>query len=296
MNIVMYHSADNDGYCSAAIASHFYREHGVPFILKPYNYGDNIPWDEIDASTNVIMLDVSLQPYDLMRDMMAICANMTWIDHHRSALDILHDFQPCGIRRVGTAACELTWEHYYSARPVPRFIHLLSEYDVWHNADAEKWEKEILPLQYGFRLRCTDVMSPNSIWPMWMTMAMNDDQRAMDSMVAQYIADGELVIQYERQRNERYMRSYAYEQNWNGLRALICNSGLGSSQIFESHYRPEYHDLMIAYCDSGASYKVSLYSTKPDIDCSKIAVAHGGGGHKDAAGFECHTLPWKRIS
>jgi nanoRNase/pAp phosphatase (c-di-AMP/oligoRNAs hydrolase) len=37
---------------------------------------------------------------------------------------------------------------------------------------------------------------------------------------------------------------------------------------------------------------VSLYSTKPEIDCGEIARTFGGGGHKGAAGFQCTELPF----
>lgn len=38
-------------------------------------------------------------------------------------------------------------------------------------------------------------------------------------------------------------------------------------------------------------FTVSLYSET--VDVGAIAKAHGGGGHKGAAGFVCDTLPWK---
>ena len=37
---------------------------------------------------------------------------------------------------------------------------------------------------------------------------------------------------------------------------------------------------------------VSLYTSKEDVDVSKVALSFGGGGHKGAAGFKCDTLPF----
>ena len=42
---------------------------------------------------------------------------------------------------------------------------------------------------------------------------------------------------------------------------------------------------------NGDFHKVSLRSKT--IDVSKIALKYGGGGHKEAAGFECVKLPWE---
>ena len=37
------------------------------------------------------------------------------------------------------------------------------------------------------------------------------------------------------------------------------------------------------------------YIPKKNIDCSEIAKKYGGGGHKQAAGFQCKELPFKRM-
>jgi len=40
----------------------------------------------------------------------------------------------------------------------------------------------------------------------------------------------------------------------------------------------------------GKKWSYSVYSTKPDIDCSAFAKRYGGGGHKGAAGFYSDSL------
>jgi len=53
------------------------------------------------------------------------------------------------------------------------------------------------------------------------------------------------------------------------------------------------YPFVIAYAHTGKEFSVSLYSTNSTIDCSVIAKAFGGGGHKGAAGFRCTELPWQ---
>ena len=78
------------------------------------------------------------------------------------------------------------------------------------------------------------------------------------------------------------------------FKAIACNTIVLNSQFFESVYDPEKHDIMVAYCQmKDGRWKVSLYSTKPEIDCGAIAKAFDGGGHKGAAGFVCDKLPWE---
>ena len=79
-------------------------------------------------------------------------------------------------------------------------------------------------------------------------------------------------------------------------RTLCCNTIVFNSQFFDSMYDPEKHDVMCAYAQlADRRWKVSLYSTKPDIDCGASCETFGGGGHKGAAGFICDKLPWRNI-
>ena len=56
----------------------------------------------------------------------------------------------------------------------------------------------------------------------------------------------------------------------------------------------EPYDLMITFCRrSDRKWNVSLYSTKPEVDCGSIAKSFGGGGHKGASGFQCEDLPFE---
>ena len=78
------------------------------------------------------------------------------------------------------------------------------------------------------------------------------------------------------------------------IRAIACNTLVFNSQFFDGFYDPEKHDVMCAYCQlATGKWKVSLYSTKPEIDCGAICKTFGGGGHKQAAGFVCDKLPWE---
>ena len=76
---------------------------------------------------------------------------------------------------------------------------------------------------------------------------------------------------------------------------LVClNTASRGSWQFNSVYDPEKHDVMVAYCRlKTGKWRVSLYSTKPEVDCGAICKSFGGGGHAGAAGFLCDELPWE---
>lgn len=67
----------------------------------------------------------------------------------------------------------------------------------------------------------------------------------------------------------------------------VCTECHGTGYI-------EPYDLMITFVRrKDKLWNVSLYSTKPEIDCGEIAKSFGGGGHKGAAGFQCEELPFE---
>lgn len=88
------------------------------------------------------------------------------------------------------------------------------------------------------------------------------------------------------------------DDTWKAVDKFWCvalNSAQRGSWQFNSVYDPSQHDAMVVYCMlKSGKYRVSLYSTKEEVDCGAIAKALGGGGHKGAAGFICDELPWEK--
>lgn len=115
--LILWHRADFDGVCSAAIAKKF-----VPDAeLFGIDYGDEFPWDKVSPRLGemettpggaarpdperpgialvqdpglrwpiekraVYLLDFSLPPEDMKK--LAACCDLVWIDHHKVCLDM----------------------------------------------------------------------------------------------------------------------------------------------------------------------------------------------------------------
>lgn len=156
--ICFYHRADFDGVCSAAIVKKF-----VPGCeLYGIDYGDPFPWDkvmdgpqvsaaELEAGSGlprrqVYMVDFSLPPDEMKR--LAEVSDLTWIDHHKSALDSNMGLEVLGYQTSALAGCELTWlwftrgesEKYLvrgmdptaeQVSRLPEAVRLLGRYDVF---------------------------------------------------------------------------------------------------------------------------------------------------------------------
>ncbi len=288
--ICIYHSADNDGFCSGAIVKKAHPE----AELIGYNYGKPFPWDKIQGQ-KVIMVDVSLEIPDMSR-LAKEALVFTWIDHHEKVIKEYHkasrdmDFNPANhvVLKVGKAACELAWDYFFPDEPMPLVVNLLGIYDTWRKSGdgIYNWNTEIMPFQYGMRL---DISSAESF-----PQNLLDPTLTYDDLIPIF-KSGKVILTYQDKQNEIAMKNSFTETIVGGLRAIMCNLGGASSNAFKSVYDPEKHDVMVPFIYVGPlkKYRVSFYSESPDIDCSAIAGKFGGGGHFSAAG--CQVDDWKQI-
>ncbi len=274
-----YHSADLDGHCSGAVVKYFYPE----CELIGINYGDEFPWENIGPDEVIYMVDFSLQPFTGMIQLANKTPHFHWIDHHKTAIeehakintlgDMIH-----GLRRDGIGACQLIWEYLSPYGDIPYAIELLAQYDVWNHSNPET-----LPFQYGMRLKDT---WPDKAIGLWRSLFKNE------SAVKPIIEQGKTVIEYVTQDNAKYCASCAFDTELDGLKCVAINKMLTNSQVFDSVWDIKKYDAMLTFGYRKGRWTVSLYTSKPGVDVSVIAKSRGGGGHKQAAGFQCNELPF----
>lgn len=279
---VLYHN-DFDGYASAAIVAKYHNELGTSFNKNDFikvNYNKPINLENIWPNELVYIVDYSLKPEE-WEMIQKNTSNLVWIDHHVSAIrkyNVL-DRKLIGIRRDGTAACELTWEFFYPNKQIPYSIQLLGDYDVW----KYKYGDETTYFQNG--LKVYDTHPCSIIW----------DKLFTDELTSKIIHnDGITITSYIKKEYETIVKSYYFEVKFEGLNALVCNSHERRSTLFDSIYDEANHDIMIAFNFDGDNWVFSLYTTKANINCSIIATKYGGGGHKNAAGFTLPNIPWNK--
>lgn len=279
--ICFYHSADLDGKCSAAIV-----RRAIPEVeLYGYNYGDPFPWDKVQGR-GVIMVDVSLQPFERMVTLQKSCAKLTWIDHHKSAIEeaeiayVEAGFRFDGLLESGKAACELCWEHFFPGQRMPAAVLMLGRYDVWDHEDPA-----VLPFQFGMRSRPHE--PGDDIWVELLKLGAETF-----ALVAQ---EGVAILRYQEQQDAGYAKSASFETTLDGHRVIACNGGQRrGSKLFDSVWDPAQFAAMVTFARRrDRRWTVGIYSDRDDIDCGAIAKARGGGGHKGAAGFQCAELPFE---
>jgi oligoribonuclease NrnB/cAMP/cGMP phosphodiesterase (DHH superfamily) len=275
----IYHSVDFDGKCSGAIVKYKFPD----AELIPYNYGDELDIEQFFDS-KVFMVDCSLQPFDRMHRLASIC-DLTWIDHHKTAIEE-HHINPLDSLKtkwrlnIEKAACELTWDYCFLDKkmPMPRAVWLLGRYDVWDlNVDPD-----VLAMQFGMRQHEGKPKSQE----FWGKLFFDDYS------CEAIINKGRIVLEYVEQWNKEICK-FAFEAEIYGMKCICANVPRMNSQFFDSVWDPDRHEAMLAYYYTGKGFwTVSLYTHHDDINVGAVAKAHGGGGHKQAAGFQIYgNLP-----
>lgn len=291
---IYYHRSDLDGHCSGAILRDMVetleeQKRYLDFDLYPFNYGDDFDLEAIAPSDTVYMVDMSLPPdkmQALNNKLRAGGGEFIWIDHHKTAIDACADLNITGLRVVGKAACLLTWEYVNPLTEAPSFVKLLSDYDVWNNTNADYWENEVLPFQYGLRGN-TDPSENQEVWSALLFHWVDTSECAA---VEDIKSRGRIILEYQARQDAIYCKSFAYnafiDTPERSYRALVVNKGMMNSRAFNEVVDANKHDVMLAYAAKGPNeVKCSIYAVCPVIDVSKIASYFGGGGHKGAAGF-----------
>lgn len=286
---VIYHSADYDGLFCREIARRYFVLEDVTYI--GWNFGDPVP--QIPSDARLYILDLSIPA--LMGH-----PGLIWIDHHIRAIERYRSTIP-GYRINGVAACRLTWQYFFGARrpafapelpaledyverrvPEPLAVRLAGEYDVWdkRDPDAELFQHGLDSCEFDWKTLLCDVDDAE-----WVADA--------NSYVRQLLANGVPVAYARRKANEKRILASGFDLKWEGLTFLACNCG-GGSLAFSAGIKP-HHDALLAFMWRGRHWSVSLYGVpgKPAVDLSAIATQFpGGGGHKQACGFQCASLPF----
>ncbi len=283
MNIIFYHGSDFDGMCSGQITA---RHLSNPNTWG-FNHKDPFPsWFKPTKEDTVWFVDITTNPPERIKELLPI-TNVMVIDHHESFIkwakaNIPSEILSTWVLDSSKAACQLCWEYFEKDAPMPKAVEYFARYDIWDRKDITLWNERLTPFQQG--LKGTRFDSP--IWELFFADGADD-------VIESYIKKGLPIVEYQITSNDSIMKKHAFSAilKYKGkkLRALVCNTHNFSSITFESIWNEEEYDLMIAFNLSKRSYWVSFYTTT-DLDCSEIAFNYGGGGHKQACGFEAKKV------
>lgn len=291
-----FYHGDSDGKCAGFWVAlnaglHDYAKYEPKCIEIDYRM--KFPIDTIGPDEQVYIVDYSISP-DEMRELLKVTKDVTWIDHHKTAIEKYEGFEHeiRGVRYDGVAGCMLTYcyIHHMTARgdgdikpfelsmaeDAPMFTKLIADWDVWKFTYGDDTRR----FQVAFN--AYDFSPESKLWDRFFTSPFPAEQ--------DLILQGTTMTIYRDNWAKNYMK-LGFETTFHNKKCFAVNLGYCNSEYFKSLTEGKY-DIFMPFFFDGNQFTVSLYSTT--VDVSEIAKLHGGGGHKGASGFQCKTLPFAR--
>jgi len=271
--IIFYHAQCLDGFGAAYV---YYQKYPNA-AYYPVGYKTDIFSITNLSDQDIIFLDFSVK-LDEMKRVCDIAKSVTIIDHHVSAVRELDGLEVDNLTKIldiTRSGAALAWMSLTPEEP-PEFIRLIEDRDLW------KFEYE----------HTKDF-----------TQGLNSYEMSFEVWNSLNIIDGvgiSRVVEIGRIINQKFEKDLnsilkgVFYAEIDGCVVPVVNASLMYAS--EAGNRMSIgHNFAAIFCVEGGSTKVCLRSdkgTENHTDVSKIAEKFGGGGHRNAAGFQLPTPDW----
>lgn len=285
--MICFHHNDLDGRCAGALVSRYMCCRNIDCFIE-VDYVKVPDASMIKRGEDVFIVDYCYTKATVsqLKGIIEKAGHVVWIDHHKSSSDLLLDINEYDFLTnskvkivVDTKLCgaALTYMYfeYESGNAMPRFLRYVDDWDRW----AKRY-----PESYKFKLGM-DAIDHSPTAKIWIDLMFDPD------VTERVLQSGDIIEDYVTSHNHEYCKQFAFKCVLNGLKCYALNLRENSKAFGDLI---NHCDAVVTFVFNGTSYQYSIYSTKQDIDCAKIAECYGGGGHRGAAGFECNTLILER--
>lgn len=292
-DIVIYHAPCDDGF-GAAWACH---RRWPDAIYYPATYGKPAP--DV-AGMSVLIVDFSFKR-PVLEEMLCAGAEIVILDHHKTARE---DLAPYAVEMCGDAtlspedmpgmfedalelerpACfalfdmsksgaRLAWEFCFPLSPAPMLVRLIEDRDLWRFALEETQPFSLWLRSHGMDFEVWDAIHEKLHDPV-------DRQDIFAQAIGMQAFYNQKIAELVREARMRNIGGF-------DVPVVNCSWAFASDvahQLLADHPAAPF---AACYYDRGDGQRsFSLRSEDDRVDVSVIARAHGGGGHRNAAGFE----------
>lgn len=297
--IVIYHGGCRDGFCAAWVYNKYVSTfESIPNSIRdkieyhPGYYGQELP----DCKDKDVIIVDFCYPLESMKIILAECNSLVWLDHHKTAEPVAEWFNSIKDDRIkcvdfdmSKSGAGLACDYFFPNEPRPWLVDYVEDRDLWVKKlpNSDEINAFIACLEFDFK-----------VWDKW-----------SEIFVQNIVMRGEIAImkteQYVREvcKNVYFADVVAYEGMTEGIMStkltgewknipIVNIAHVDSSEVC--------NELLKLYLDAPFSlywfknqrnYQYGLRSRQSeDVDVSAIAKLFGGGGHKNAAGFQLKYL------
>jgi len=253
---ILYHGTCADGFGGAWAA---WKRLGDTAEYIPVQYGQ--PRPEVPEGAPLYLVDFSYSR-EIILALRDRHPALTILDHHKTAQEALagHDFAIFDMEKSGAM---LAWKHFHPGQAPPPLILYVQDRDLWR-----------------FELPSSREVSAG-LWSLPMTFEAWDA-----ASVPNLAQDGSAILRYMGQQTAMIC-SQAREQSLGGHTVPVVNATSLWSEVGEELIR-RFPDAPFAasYFETARGLRKWSLRSRGSFDVSAVAKQFGGGGHRNAAGFE----------
>ena len=299
--IYIYHHNDHDGIVAAGVLYNYFMSlnNRKEIVFNTIDYDIELNFDMIDFSKGdtVYFLDYSFSNMDNIAALEALLMkryspnDVIWIDHHKSSIGVLNEYDIPGIRKVGL--CGAAWTYLFckykldeykdlSAEAAslkfheyaPMFLRFIDDYDCW-----KKLYSQTNDFHYGLT-----ISDPTDILIDRLLISPVED---IIPTIMEIINTGKKIQEYLNFNDREYhVNMYGFEYTLpkeHGGYKCFCLNRKGNSLMFGD--KIDKYDAVIPFFYIDGKWKYSIFTNKDDVYCEAVAKSYGGGGHAKAAGW-----------
>ncbi len=268
--LVIYHGNCKDGWTAAwACWKHF--GDAADYYAAGYGAGGaDVVLPDV-TGCDVVMVDFCTGREQLLR-LKEQAASLLVLDHHKTAEAACAGLDFC-IFDMEQSGAGLAWRHFHPDAPEPWWVSYAEDHDLWRFKLPQS--KAVNSFLAGLPMESFEAWEAN----------LPD--------LAEHAADrGHAVLGYI----DRYVGEMAKQARviaFAGHDVPIVNAPYINTSELVGHLAQTAPFAVGWFQRGDGKYQISLRSRGADgVDVSEVAKAHGGGGHRGAAGFACDALPW----
>lgn len=283
-DIFIYHSPCDDGFGAAWAAWMRWRD-AVEYV--PATYGKPPP----DVTGKRVLIGDFSFKKPIMDEMAAKAKSIIILDHHKSAEEDLKGYPPpyfgadnpdigldfalpiWALFDMSKSGARLVWEFCHFGQEPPPLIRYIEDRDLW---------RFTLPETKAFSLWLRSHPYDFDEWEL-ISQELNDGRGS-----ARIMSEAGAIQGFYDQKVAEMVREARIERI-NGVAVPVVNCSWAFASDVAHELLAAHPDAPFAACyyDRGdGSRTYSLRSEDHRADASAIAKRYGGGGHRNAAGFE----------
>jgi len=297
--IVIYHGGCRDGFCTAWIVNKYFNENNrinndpdIGTITYHPGYYGQPPPDVKDK--DVIIVDFTYNP-EIMGLIAYECKSLIWLDHHKTALPIndlmmmlidsteLYKSKLNFVFDNSRSGAGIAWDYFFPNVLRPWLVSYVEDRDLWNKKlpKTDTINAYIACLEFNF-----DV---------WTKASEHDILKAEVFGISAEMKTEQYVREvyknaYFTKINQPNIEPYKDMPNWTKIPTVnICQ--VDCSEVMHELCKkyPQSPFSMYWFKRQDGMYQYGMRSIG-DFDVSIVAKLFGGGGHKNAAGFQLDYL------